>query len=293
MSETWSPSICLWSSFLLDLGILVGSCNNSSDVSEVNWSLSTLALDSIAGWWSEWSISWPERVVDVKVDELEGVVDKPKLSVLHCIRIPFLMRCGFWQLIHSYEYPCSSQSFPSDRTAGVSSRTFIVKNISNSLTYTVASSCVCTSPLAVMTIEGRHDFVKVSISAEFKSFLLIMCIDAPESTTNYLSAGLICDGEGRHQSSAGEKNVALSCSFNFFNTLLASFHAASRAPCSCHSVSSWDRSSNFGALGLRWWGSPGQKKSERRVLVSNFSVTCNSFREFHTLDWFLHVWALP
>ena len=33
--------------------------------------------------------------------------------------------------------------------------------------------------------------------------------------------------------------------------------------------------------------------SERRILVSNFSVTCNSFREFHTLDWFLHVWALP
>ena len=45
--------------------------------------------------------------------------------------------------------------------------------------------------------------------------------------------------------------------FNFL-IFLASFHAASRAPCSCHSVSSWDRSSNFGALGLRWWGSPGQ-----------------------------------
>ena len=43
-----------------------------------------------------------------------------------------------------------------------------------------------------------------------------------------------------------------------FNTFLASFHAASRAPCSYHSVSSWDRSSNFGALGLCWWGSPGQ-----------------------------------
>ena len=28
--------------------------------------------------------------------------------------------------------------------------------------------------------------------------------------------------------------------------------------------------------------------SERRILVSNFSVTCNSFREFDTLDWFLH-----
>ena len=38
----------------------------------------------------------------------------------------------------------------------------------------------------------------------------------------------------------------------------ASFHAASRAPCSCHSVSSWEWSSNFGALGLRSWGSPVQ-----------------------------------
>ena len=47
---------------------------------------------------------------------------------------------------------------------------FIVKNMSNSLTYTIASSCVCTSPLAVMTIVGLHDFVKVSISASFKSF---------------------------------------------------------------------------------------------------------------------------
>ena len=54
---------------------------------------------------------------------------------------------------------------------------------------TVASSCVCTSPMAVTTIVGLHDFVKVSISSEFKSFLLIMCIDAPESTTNSRSSG--------------------------------------------------------------------------------------------------------
>ena len=43
-----------------------------------------------------------------------------------------------------------------------------------------------------------------------------------------------------------------------WHTRLASFHAASRAPCSCHSVSSWDRSSNFGGSGLCWWSSPGQ-----------------------------------
>ena len=57
--------------------------------------------------------------------------------------------------------------------------------------------------------------------------------------------------------SEDEKNVAFSYSFNF-NIFLASFHAASRTPCSCHFVSSWDLSSNFGALGLLCWGSPGQ-----------------------------------
>ena len=121
----------------------------------------------------------------------------------------------FWPLLHSCEYPCSSQSFPGDKTAGVSSRTFIVKNISNSLTYTIASSCVCTSPLAVMTIVGLHDFVKVSISASLKSFLLIMCIDAPESTTNSLSSGLRVDGASKHPFSEGEKNAAFIFSFNF------------------------------------------------------------------------------
>ena len=120
------------------------------------------------------------------------------------------MRCGSWPLIHSYEYPCSSESFPSDRTAGVSSRSFIVKNMSNSLTSTVASSFVCTSPLAVKTVVVRLlNVVTVSNSAEFKSFLLIMCIDAPGPTTNSLSSGLIVDGDGRHQFSEGEKNAVL------------------------------------------------------------------------------------
>ena len=77
------------------------------------------------------------------------------------------------------------------------------------------------------------------------------------------------DGEFRHQFSEGEKNVVLFFSFNF-KICLASFHAASRAHRSCHSVSPGDRSSNFGALdcadedhlgksfqamdfGLEWW----------------------------------------
>ena len=75
-------------------------------------------------------------------------------------------------------------------------------------------------------------------------FLLIICIDALESTTNSRSPGLRFDGASRHQFSEGEKNALLFFSFNF-RTFWASFHAASRAHRSCHSVSSSDRSSNF------------------------------------------------
>ena len=52
-----------------------------------------------------------------------------------------------------------------------------------------------------------------------------MCIDAPESTTNYLSSGFTVDGEGRHQFSEGEKNVVLCFSFSF-RIVLVIFHAA-------------------------------------------------------------------
>ena len=78
--------------------------------------------------------------------------------------------------------------------------------------------------------------VTVSNSAEFKSFLLIMCNDAPESTTKSLSSRLRVDAR-RHLFSEGEKNVALSCSFNF-GILSANLHSASRADRSCHSASS-------------------------------------------------------
>ena len=70
----------------------------------------------------------------------------------------------------------------------------------------MASSCVCTSPLAVITVVGLLDVVTVSNSAEFESFLLIMCMDTPESTV---------DGAGRHQFSESEKNAVSCFSFNF------------------------------------------------------------------------------
>ena len=89
-----------------------------------------------------------------------------------------------------------------------------------------------------MTVVGLLDVVvKVSISAEFKSFLLIMCIDALESTTNFLSSGLRFDGAGRHQFSEGEKNAVL-----FSPLIFGCFWPASllhgHIDRSCHSVSS-------------------------------------------------------
>ena len=167
------------------------------------------------------------------------------------------------------------------------SRTFIVKNISNSSTYTVASSCVCTSPLAVMTIVGLHDFVKVSISASLRSFLLIICIDAPESTTISRSSGLRFDA-GRHLFSEGEKNVALSCSEDRSQEETewqeqGAREAAWKLAKKCVEIE------KFWSVGAALMKFTWANISERRILVSSFSVTRNSFREFYTLDWSLHV----
>ena len=62
---------------------------------------------------------------------------------------------------------------------------------SNCLTYTVAFSFVCTSSLAVTTVVGFLETFTVSSSAEFRSFLLNMCMLALESTTNSLSSSFI------------------------------------------------------------------------------------------------------
>ena len=112
--------------------------------------------------------------------------------------------------------------------AGVSSRSISVKNKSNSLTYTVASSFVSTSPLAVTTVVGISDAFTVSNSAELQSFLLTMCMIAPESTSNSLSSGFIVDAAGKTHLSEGVQSVAYSVSLSLL-VFLASFHASPRA----------------------------------------------------------------
>ena len=114
-----------------------------SSLSRVSLSLNTVVVGEVDELEEDvgWLRTCLEGVIDVEEWELdEELHDKPgttigtKFSVLHCIRIPFLMRRGFSPLIHSWEYPFLSESFPSEKTAGVFSRTSKVKNISNSLT---------------------------------------------------------------------------------------------------------------------------------------------------------------
>ena len=99
---------------------------------------------------------------------------------------------------------------------------------------------------------------KFPIQRNSNPFLLIMCIRRSRVSNNFSFPLVVrVDGAGTHQFSEGEKNAVFCFSFNS-RIFLANLHAASRAHRSCHPVSSWDRSSNFGALGLRCWRSPGR-----------------------------------
>ena len=110
------------------------------------------------------------------------------------------MRCGF-----DHWSTCRNIRGLRRVVAGVPSRICTVTNQSRSLTYTVASSFVCTSPLAVMTVCWDSGDSNSLSSAKFRSFLLSMCVGTPESTTNVLSSGFVKVGAGTHQTSEREE----------------------------------------------------------------------------------------
>ena len=64
--------------------------------------------------------------------------------------------------------------------------------------------------ITVTTVLVFMDFRRVSISPELQWFLLSMCIDAPESTTNSRSSGFFEEGASITHASLGEQNVAFS-----------------------------------------------------------------------------------
>ena len=126
-----------------------------------------------------------------------------------------VMRCGFLTTGPVVGIPMILTEFPKVNELWVFLQEASPSRISfNSLTQTVASSLVCTSPLAVITVAGFFEILMVSNSAALRSLLLTICILALESTTNFLSSGFMVDGAGKLHSSVGEKNVALSCSLS-------------------------------------------------------------------------------
>ena len=185
-----------------------------------------------------------------------------------------------------------TQILPSERTAGVFSRSITVTNKSNSLTYIVASSFVSTLPLAVTTVVGCFDVLTVSNSALFRSFLVTMCILAPESPTNSLSLG---------PCGCGRKNPLLrgriECSFVFLfelidilgkfprisaGTSLLSCSLFWRSLLKCHSVGS-SLMKNFDLYFTKRW----------TCIFSDVCLTQCSPRESYSSNWFQHFCAHP
>ena len=83
-----------------------------------------------------------------------------------------------------------------------------------------------------LPIIALFDILTVPNSALFRSFLMTMCMLAPESTENSLSSGFIVEAAGKLHSSLGEKNVAASFSLSL-KIFLASLQASPRAHRSC------------------------------------------------------------
>ena len=99
--------------------------------------------------------------------------------------------------------------FPSERTASVSSRSITVTNKSNSLTYTVASPFVSTSPLAVTTVVGLFRDPHSFQFGRVKDFPADHMHDCSRTQTNSLSSGCIVDAADKIHTSESVQNVVV------------------------------------------------------------------------------------
>ena len=124
-------------SFSSFLSLLKDSCSSllvaSSSLRSNTESEDELAADLFPDAWSASGLddSCGGDVGDELLPELTdnpGTTRGTKLSVLQIIFFSFLVNRGSWPLTHSWEYPWSLQSLPSDRTAGVTSSSCTVTN---------------------------------------------------------------------------------------------------------------------------------------------------------------------
>ena len=246
------------------------------------------------------SLSCLKGDIGVEVGKLEEeLADKPgttigtKFSVSHFIRIPFLMRCGFWPLIHSYEYPCSSQSFPSDEAAGVSSRTSILKNIL--LFFDISCGLFVRLHFTIgcynrrRTSRCRHGFQFSGIQIFFADH-----VHRPSGVYNKFSF-LWFKGWWRRWTPTFRRWEE--CCFLFFSN---NFRHTFGQPPRCFTgtsllplLSLLKTDPQFLEHWVTLMRFTWANHSERRILVSNVSVTYDGFCELNSSDWFPCVWALP
>ena len=213
------PPEYLWNRLTIQEDLANGRPNLDSHPSFyfVFWVLGSDPLPEASPSLRSWAglVEEKSRNVDVEDELLPELADNPgtrseKLSVLHITVFFSLVNRGFWPLTHWQEYPWSSQSFPSDKTAGVCSSNCIVTQRSRSWTCMCASSFVCISPLARTIAVLFLDLRKVSSSSELQSFLHSVCIDALELTTKFRSSGDFEVGASIAVGSTEEYNDALS-----------------------------------------------------------------------------------
>ena len=149
--------------------VSVGLCSGSLPTSSL-----VLPLLSGTGFSEYLLASNTESCDEDDGEEGEGIVEEDSLVNQEPQMVQSWIFCHFWWDVVFDRLSSGSQSFPSERTASASSRSITVTNKSTSLTCTVASCLVCTSPLAV-TVVGLLDVLMVFNSPELRSFLLTIC----------------------------------------------------------------------------------------------------------------------
>ena len=203
------------------------------------------------------------------------------------------MRCGFdrWSIHKSIRV--RRKAFRAIRLLAYSrGLSFIVKkNISHSLTQTVASSCVLHFSI------GCYDCRRTSRRRQGIHFsrIRVHFADHVHRRSGVYNKFSFLRFKSWWRRQAPIFRRWKECCFVFPPFFLGNFWPTFTrcfAVRSCHSVSSWDRSSHFRALGLRW-GSPGQIIPSDGFWSRNVSMTYDGFCELNTSDWFPYVWALP
>ena len=134
-----------------------------------------------------------------------------------------------------------------------------------------------------MTIVGRHDFVKVPTSAEFKSLLQVMWIDAPESTTNSRSSGLRFDGAGM----APIFRKWEECCFVILLKILRYVWPAYTLLHGHIALATLSPPETDPQI-LERWGNADEVQLGKSFQAKDFGLEC--LRDVQQLSWFSHVW---